>query len=208
MSLTAKVGIFGGTFNPLHNAHLIVAQTALTQFGLTEVVFVPSGIPPHKEVAEGVDREDRYAMVKEGILPYHSLSVSRIEIDRAGPSYTIDTIRALKEIHPEGICFIVGADLLLQIETWKEPQELLQSVPFIIAPRAGVAKERFSVPPFDRAEVHFLRMNEVDLSSTWVRKRLKQGRAIEGCVPHEVTAYIEEHSLYRYREPVKIAEQE
>jgi len=200
LSFTARVGVFGGTFNPLHDAHLLVAQTALTQFELSEIIFVPSGIPPHKEVAEGIDREDRYAMVKEGITPYPHFSISRIEIDRAGPSYTIDTIRALKEDHPEGICFIVGADLLLQIETWKEPQALLQSVPFLIAPRAGVAKERFSVPPFDRAEIHFLRMTEVDLSSTSVRKRLKQGQAIERCVPHEIAAYIEEHSLYRYRE--------
>jgi len=157
LSLEGKTGLFGGTFNPLHNAHLLVAEKALSQFGLREVIFVPCGIPPHKEVADGVNKEDRYEMVRRAIAGRPRFSVSRIEIDRAGPSYTIDTIRAMKGEHPEGLCFIVGADLLSQIETWKEPEALLASVPFIVAPRAGVDMRIFSAPPFDRAEIHFLR---------------------------------------------------
>lgn len=204
MNLAGRVGLFGGTFNPLHEAHILVARTAIEQFGLSEVIFIPSGIPPHKEVAEGVSKEDRYAMVKQGIAADTRFSVSRIEIDRLGPSYTIDTIRALKREYHVGLCFIVGADLLLQIDTWKEPQELLASVPFLIAPRNEISKETFRVPPFDRARIHFLEMEAVDLSSTWIRNRVKQGETVMDCVPLSVATYIEEHGLYRDRQPAEI----
>jgi len=197
LSLKGKVGLFGGTFNPLHKAHMLVAEKALAQFALSEVIFVPCGIPPHKEVADGVSKEDRYEMVRRAIAGRPRFSVSRIEIDRAGPSYTIDTIRALIGKYPEGLCFIVGADLLSQIDTWKEPQALLEIVPFIVAPRDGVKKEIFSAPPFDRAEIHFLDMEEVDLSSTWVREAVRKGEEFARFVPPQVTAYIQEHGLYR-----------
>ncbi len=197
MSLEGRVGLFGGTFNPLHNAHLIVAENALTQFKLREVIFIPCGIPPHKEVADGVTKEDRYEMVRRAIAGHPRFSVSRIEIDREGPSYTIDTIRALKGKYPEGLCFIVGADLLAQIDTWREPEALLKSVPFIVAPRDRVRKEIFFVPPFDRAEIHFLDMDEVDLSSTWVREAVRHGKDYESHVPPVVADYIREHGLYQ-----------
>lgn len=197
LSLETRVGLFGGTFNPLHDAHLLVADKALEQFALGGVVFIPSGIPPHKEVENGVSKEDRYEMVKRAIAPYRNFSVSRIEIDREGPSYTIDTIRAMREIYPQGICFIVGADLLLQIETWKEPQALLASVPFVLAPRDGITCEAFSASPFALAEIHFIDMEEVDLSSTWVRRRVKHGEAFEEWVPPQVATYIGKHHLYR-----------
>ena len=197
MNLGNRVGLFGGTFNPLHNAHLLVAERALQQYALSEVVFIPSGIPPHKQVEDGIDKEDRYEMVGQAIASNSRFSVSRIEIDREGPSYTIDTIRSLKRVYLQGVCFIVGADLLLQIETWKEPQELLASVPFIIAPRDGVCKEAFLRPTFDRAELHFLAMKEVDLSSSWVRERVKDGEAIQDWVPPVIAEYIEQHGFYQ-----------
>jgi len=203
LNLSGRIGLFGGTFNPLHSAHLIVAKAAYEQFGLSEIVFIPSGIPPHKEIQANVTKEDRYAMVKEAIEPYGYFSVSRVEIDREGPSYTIDTIRALEADYPQGLCFIVGADLLMQIETWKNPRELLTSVPFLIAPRNGISKETFAAPPFDRAMIFFLEMEEVDLSSTWVRAQIEQGEGIPDCVPEPVANYIEEHGLYQHREPVQ-----
>lgn len=202
LNLTGRIGLFGGTFNPLHSAHLLVAEAAYEQFGLSQVIFIPSGTPPHKEILSDVTREDRYAMVKLAIAEFPHFSVSRVEIDRDGPSYTIDTIRALQGDYPQGLCFIVGADLLLQIETWKEPRELLASVPFIIAPRDGIKRERFSAPPFDRARISFLEMDEVDLSSTWVREQIMSGGGVPDCVPGSVARYIEEHGLYQYREPV------
>ena len=203
MNLTGRIGLFGGTFNPLHSAHLLVAKAAYEQFELSRVVFIPSGIPPHKEILANVTKEDRYAMVKRAIAPFPHFSVSRIEIDRDGPSYTIDTIRSLHGDYPQGLCFIVGADLLSQIETWKEPHKLLESVPFLIAPRNRVPRELFEAPPFDRARISFLDMEEVDLSSTWVRNQIRRGEGIPDCVPEPVADYIEEHGLYQYREPVQ-----
>jgi nicotinate-nucleotide adenylyltransferase len=199
-----KVGLFGGTFNPVHDAHLLVAKTAVEQFALREVVFIPTGIPPHKSVEDGVSKEDRYEMVRRAVRAYPCFSVSRIEIDRKGPSYTIDTIRTLKHDYPEGLCFIIGADLLLEIETWKEPEALLSSVPLIVAPRYGIGVEAFSSSPFDVAEIHFLEMEEVDLSSTWVRERVKCAETIADWVPSEVVAYIEKHGLYRDKHLTKI----
>ena len=200
LNLEDRIGLFGGTFNPLHNAHLVVAEKALAQYALAEVVFIPSGIPPHKQVEDGVDKQDRYEMVEQAIASDARFSVSRIEIDRQGPSYTIDTIRSLKEVYPQGVCFIVGADLLLQIETWKEPQELLASVPFVIAPRDGVHREAFLRPPFDRARLHFLAMEEVDLSSSWLRERVRKGEEIQQWVPPVVAEYIEQHGFYQGRQ--------
>jgi len=200
LSLHGKVGLFGGTFNPLHEAHLLVARVALTQCALSEVLFVPAGIPPHKEVEDGIHKEDRYEMVRRAIADTPGLGVSRIEIDRDGPSYTIDTIRSLRIAYPEGLAFIVGAELLLQIETWKEPKALLGSVPFIVAPRDGIPREAFARAPFDRAELHFLGMEEVDLSSTWVRERLRRGEAVDAWVPRPVVDYIAERRLYRQGE--------
>ncbi len=201
LSLNGRIGLFGGTFNPLHNAHLLVAEKALAQFGLKEVIFIPCGIPPHKEVADGVTKEDRYEMVRRAIAGHPRFSVSRIEIDRDGPSYTIDTIRALTGKYPEGMCFIVGADLLAQIDTWKEPEALLASVPFIVAPRDGIPRDIFAAPPFDRAEIHFLAMDEVDLSSTWVREAVRNGQDYVDHVPPVVADYIREHGLYRKLTP-------
>jgi nicotinate-nucleotide adenylyltransferase len=204
LNLKNSVGLFGGTFNPLHDAHILVAKNALTQYALREVIFIPSGVPPHRDVEDGVSKEHRYEMVKRAIKPFARFSVSRIEIDRTGPSYTIDTINALRSCYPRGLCFILGADLLLEIETWKEPRALLKDIPFIVAPRHGISIEAFSIPLFDSAKLHFLEMKEVDLSSTWIRERVKRGEGIEDWVPHEVAAYIDAHGLYRNKRLAKM----
>jgi nicotinate-nucleotide adenylyltransferase len=200
LSLKGRVGLFGGTFNPLHNAHIRVARAALEQCGLSRVLFIPNGIPPHKGPLEGISGEDRYRMVRAAIARFEEFDVSRIEIDREGPSYTIDTIRALKEDYRQGICFIVGADRLLDISTWREPEALLRSVPFVIAPREGVSRDALDRPPFDAALIRFLDMEEVDLSSSWVRERVASGEEIGVWVPPEVAGYIAENGLYRDRE--------
>lgn len=197
MSLKGRVGLFGGTFNPLHNAHLEVARVALNQYELSRIVFVPNGIPPHKEQLLGGDKEARFEMVRLAVEAIPRFDVSRIEVDREGPSYTIDTIRALKEDYPQGICFIVGADRLLKLDTWKEPHELLRSVPFVIAPRSGVSLDVFDVSPFREAVIVPLEMEDVDLSSSALRERIRCGESIREWVPRQVAEYIEEHKLYR-----------
>ncbi len=200
MSLKGRVGLFGGTFNPLHNAHIRVARIALEQCELSKILFIPNGIPPHKGPLRGISGEDRYRMVQAAIARYEGFDVSRIEIDREGPSYTIDTIRTLKDDYDQGVCFIVGADRLLDITTWREPEALLQSVPFVIAPREGVAEDAFDLSPFDAALVYPLDMEEVDLSSSWLREKVAHGEEIDEWVPPEVAAYIAENGLYRNRE--------
>ena len=194
------MGLFGGTFNPLHNAHLEVAKTALNQYELSGIVFIPNGIPPHKERVMDGDKEARYEMVRLAVESIPEFDVSRIEVDREGPSYTIDTIRALKDDYPQGICFIVGADRLLKLDTWKEPHELLRSVPFIIAPRSGVSLDIFDVSPFSEAVIVPLQMEDVDLSSSGLRDRIQRGESIREWVPQQVAEYIEEHKYYRKRE--------
>ena len=208
LNLENSVGLFGGTFNPLHDAHILVAEKALEQYALREVVFIPSGVPPHKEVEGGVSKEDRYEMVKRVTARSAAFSVSRIEIDHKGPSYTIDTIRALRSCYPTRLCFILGADLLVQIETWKESGTLLDSIPFIVAPRHGIDRTLFSASPFDSAEIHFLEMKEVDLSSKWIRERIERGDGIEDWVPAEVAEYINTQRLYRSRHSTKLTTSE
>lgn len=203
MNLKGRVGLFGGTFNPLHNAHLEVARAALQQCQLSQIVFIPNGIPPHKEKTFGVDKEARFEMVRLAVTGTPEFSVSRIEVDREGPSYTIDTIRALKDHYTQGICFIVGADRLLKLDTWKEPHALLRSVPFIIAPRSGVSLEVFDVSPFREAVIVPLRMADVDLSSSALRERVQRGESIRKWVPEQVARYIEEHDFYRRRKLAK-----
>ena len=194
------MGLFGGTFNPLHNAHIEVARTALEQYELSRVVFIPNGVPPHKGRELGADKEARFEMVQLAIEAIPEFAVSRIEVDREGPSYTIDTIRAIKDDYPQGICFIVGADRLQKLDTWKEPHELLRSVPFVIAPRSGVNLDVFDVSPFREAVIVPLKMQDVDLSSSELRERAQRGESICRWVPTQVAEYIEEHKCYRKQE--------
>lgn len=199
MSLAGRVGLFGGTFNPIHIGHLRVAEEALRQFNLREVLFIPTGQPPHREVADGVSGELRYEMVKLAIAGRPGLSVSRVELDRPGPAYTVDTITLLKQEYPEGVAYIVGADIFSQIEIWHDWQRLLTLCPFIVAPRPGVDLQVFQKPPFDRAEVHFLNMTPIALSSTEVRRRYRLGLPTAGLVPEAVDRFIREHGLYGAR---------
>lgn len=196
MSLAGKVGLFGGTFNPVHIGHLRVAEEALRQFSLREVVFIPTGRPPHREVANGVPGELRYEMVKLAIAGRPGFSVSRVELDRPGPAYTVDTIELLKKEHPEGVVYIVGADIFAQIEIWHDWPRLLTLCPFIVAPRPGVDLSVFQRPPFDRAEIHFLNMTPIALSSSEVRRRYRLGLPTAGLVPDVVDRFIRERGLY------------
>lgn len=194
-----RTGLFGGAFDPPHRAHLRVAQEALRQCGLERVLLVPNGVAPEKARTQA-SAEDRYRMVQALVRGRRGLAASRIEIDRQGPSYTIDTIRAMEDDYPEGLCFILGADRLLGIDTWKESRELLRSVPFVVAPRPGVTLSGGSAAPWDGAAICVLDMEPVDLSSTYVREMASRGEDIAEWVPKGVASYVREHGLYRTRE--------
>lgn len=196
MPLAGKTGLFGGTFNPIHMGHLRVAEEALRQLGLAQVVFIPTGHPPHREVENGVPGELRYEMVKLAIADRPGFCVSRVELDRPGPAYTVDTIDLLVREHPGGVAYIVGADIFAQIDIWHDWPRLLTLCPFIVAPRPGVDLRIFSRPPFNRAEIHLLSMAPLAISSSEVRRRYRLGLPAIGLVPEAVDRFIRAHGLY------------
>lgn len=196
MSLQGRTGLLGGTFNPIHVGHLRVAEEALRQYELREVVFVPTGRPPHRAVAEGTPAEDRYTMVCLATAYHAQFSVSRIEVERAGPCYTIDTVVAMNERCANGVACIVGADIFTRINTWHDWPRLLRSCPFVVAPRPGTEDVSFRHPPFDQAEVHLLQMKPISVSSSEVRRRYRAGLATDGMVPPAVDQWIRDHHLY------------
>lgn len=203
MSLRGRTGLFGGTFNPIHVGHLQVAEEAWRQCGLRRIVFLPTGYPPHRAVDEGISAETRYTMVRLAVEGDARFTVSRFEVDRVGPCYTVDTIAALNEAHREGVAYIVGADIFAQIETWHDWQRLLTSCPFIVAPRPGVPAATFHRPPFDQAEVHFLEMPTIAVSSSEVRRRYREGLSTLGMVPPAVDRWIRINGLYGVAPPPK-----
>ncbi|GAB6100226.1 nicotinate-nucleotide adenylyltransferase [Halanaerocella petrolearia] len=193
------IGIMGGTFDPIHNGHLLTAECAAYQYDLDQVIFVPSGNPPHKTEQRITDAEDRYVMALLATMSNPKFTVSRIEIDRTGLSYTIDTVRAFKEIYPEAeIYFITGADAILEIFTWKNPEELLKEAKFIAASRPGYSLSKLGQEVYDsyRDSIHILEIPNLAISSTDIRHRIEAGRTIKYQLPEEVEAYIGKHDLY------------
>ncbi len=196
MSSSSRVGLFGGTFDPIHNAHLEVARQSLVQEDLDKVILIPSKHPPHKTEKGMTPANLRYEMVDLAIEGKPSLEVSPVEINREGPSYTIDTLREMEQVYDD-IAFIVGADNLINIDTWKSPERLLNSCPFIVAPRGGILEGDFEKDIFQGKDLRFLNMSEISLSSTEVRERIVEGESVDGMVPEEVFEFIVKKGLYR-----------
>ena len=189
-------GLIGGTFDPIHIAHLVMAEEALEQLRLSTVVFVPAARPPHKRGASLASFDDRIEMVRRALLGNARLSVSDVEGRRPDVSYTIDTVRMFRRERPgERLCLIVGSDSLAQLATWKSPDELLSECEFVVAPRPGFTVEQ--AEPRFRDRVRLLDMPSLDVSSSDIRERVRLGRSIRYLVPSEVEAYIREKNLYR-----------
>lgn len=196
MNSSSRVGLFGGTFDPIHNAHLEVARQSLVQMDLSKVILIPSKHPPHKSEEGMTEAGVRYEMVKLAIKGKDNLEVSPVEINRKGPSYTIDTLEEMKEVYGN-IAFIVGADNLINIDTWKEPEKLLESCPFIVAPRGGILRGDFEKEIFEGKDLRFLNMSEISLSSTEVRERIMEGQPVDGMVPEKVREFIRKNEIYK-----------
>ena len=198
-----RVGVMGGSFNPIHIGHLVTADEARYTFSLDEVVFVPAGQPWQKESGEVAPAEHRYMMCVIATSPDPTFRVSRIEIDRPGPTYTLDTLQALKSERPaEELFFITGADAILQILTWKDPEAVLREARFIAATRPGYDLDRLEkeLPRGLEDRVAIMEIPALAISSTDVRLRAREGRPIRYLLPTGVAEYIEKNSLYRGRQ--------
>jgi nicotinate-nucleotide adenylyltransferase len=194
-----RLGVMGGTFDPIHYGHLVTAEEALVQFSLDEVVFVPTGQPWMKEGGDVSPPEDRYLMTVIATASNPRFSVSRVEIDRDGPTYTVDTLRALAAMNRDAeLYFITGADAIFEIFDWKDPDEVLHLAHFIAATRPGYDLRRFETRS-ERKQPNVSAMNipALAISSTDVRERVRDGRPIRYLLPEGVKSYIEKSGLYR-----------
>ncbi|HEV8152844.1 MAG TPA: nicotinate-nucleotide adenylyltransferase [Solirubrobacteraceae bacterium] len=198
------VGILGGTFNPPHLGHLVMAQEARDQLGLERVVLMPAGVPPHKEVL-GADPGPaaRLELCRLAAADDDGLAVWDLEMRRAGPSFTVDTLRVLHERDPElDLTFIVGGDMAETLPSWREPEAVLGLARLAVAERSGVRREALMerLAPLRGSErVAFFDMPRLDISSSDIRERVAGGRPIRHLVPDAVAAEIAARRYYRPR---------
>jgi nicotinate-nucleotide adenylyltransferase len=190
----------GGTFDPIHYGHLVTAEAALWKFALDEVVFVPTGHPWMKEHKEVSPAEDRYLMTVIATASNPRFSVSRIEVERDGPTYAVDTLQELRRQAEEelDLYFITGADAILEIFQWKDPDEVLSMAHFIAATRPGHDITRLQeAAPTSHPHISVMDIPALSISSTDVRRRVRDGEPIRYLVPEGVHAYIHKMGLYR-----------
>ncbi len=198
-----KLGILGGTFNPPHIGHLICAQEAVDQLELDRLVLMPAHQPPHKQIAADPGAEARHELCRLAIGGDERFAVSRLELDRAGRSYTVDTLRALHDEHPQDdLTFIVGGDMARSLPTWREPEAVLELATLAVAERAGSEREDIrgelrALRGAGGERVRFFDMPRVDVSSSQVRERVATGRPIRYLVPDAVADAIAQNGWYR-----------
>ncbi len=195
-----RLGVMGGTFDPIHYGHLVTAEEALQQFGLDGMIFVPTGQPWMKEHEVVSPPEDRYLMTVIATASNPLFRVSRLEVDRDGPTYTVDTLRGMKaELGTETeLFFVTGADAVLEIFQWKDPGELFELAHFIAATRPGYDIAGFSAhAPTKHPGITVMNVPALAISSTDIRARIGAARPIRYLVPEGVKSYIEKAALYR-----------
>lgn len=197
-----RLGIMGGTFDPVHYGHLVAAEGVRHEFELEKVIFIPAARPPHKTDKEMTSPEHRLAMVKSAISSNKYFEISAIEAKRKGISYTIDTVREVRELNPgASIYFITGADAVLEILTWKKVEELLGICKFIAATRPGYNLENLeqtlsSLPGEYFKNIYTMEVPALAISSTDIRYRVSRGWPIKYLLPETVERYIYENKLY------------
>lgn len=187
-----RIGILGGTFNPVHSGHLHMAKVALRKLRLRAVIFVPTFIPPHKRVRANISAEDRVRMLQLALEGNKRFTISLYEIRRKGISYSINTIKYFKKKYGSNaeLFFLIGADSLMGLKTWKSIKRLLELAQFVVIPRPGFNAKK---APSNIIEIRTLGK---DISSAAVRKLIKKGRSIKRFVPKKVFRYIKRRGLY------------
>lgn len=220
-----RIGLFGGTFNPIHRGHLWAASEVKKRFNLDQISLIPAALPPHKAPGQVAKADDRLAMINLAVADFSGFTVSDVELNRSGPSYTIDTIRYFKQSLGEDarIYLIMGLDAFIEIHTWKSHQELLEQIAFIVIARPGEgyadARQGWEVLAaylkstlsadyqFGAADacytskgkqpIYIRDVQALNISSTKIREKVKKKQSIEGLVPPGVAGYIRLKGLYR-----------
>jgi nicotinate-nucleotide adenylyltransferase len=201
-----RIGVLGGAFNPPHTGHLVLAQEALVQMELDSVVFMPMGRAPHREIAPDPGAEVRFELAEAAVAGDDRFSTSRLEVDREGPSYTVDTLRQLREEHPDDeLVWILGGDQAAALKRWREPDAVLELATIAATDRgawrrAGIFVEAAHLRNSERLK--FFEMPPIGLSSSLVRRRVARGQPIRYLVPDRVMELIESRGLYGEGAPV------
>ena len=192
---------FGGTFNPIHNGHVVCAQAVAAQCGYDRILLIPSAQPPHKDTAELASAQNRLAMCRLAIAAIPEgdklFSVSDIETRRPGPSYTLDTARQLRAQGVLQVNWLIGADMLMYLPKWHQPLELLNEVNFVIMARPGWTIDWAKLPgEYQQLKSHLVETPLIEISSSDIRRRVRAGLPIDSLVPTGVSQYISRHNLY------------
>lgn len=199
-----KLGIMGGTFDPVHYGHLVIAECAHYEFYLEKVVFVPSGRPAHKMSHVITGAEHRYRMVEMAVAGNPKFDISREEINRAGPSYAVDTLKNFQKLYGSEteLFFITGADAIVEILTWKRVDEVMGMCSFVAATRPGYSLPQLNsairaLPPDFQKKIFTFEIPGIAVSSTEIRQRMQAGQPIKYLLPDAVEQYIFEHEIYK-----------
>ncbi len=197
-----RLGIMGGTFDPIHYGHLVAAESARIELRLDHVLFIPTGIPPHKIDRPITDADLRFEMVEMSIRSNKYFMASRMEIEREGPTYTSDTLRILHDLFPEQeLYFITGSDALRELLTWREPEEIVKLAKIVGASRPGYDSRDLLAKvnrkfPFTKGRISQLEVPALAISSTDIRVRVQNQKSIRYLLPDEVRLFIKTNNLY------------
>lgn len=196
-----RYGIMGGTFNPIHLAHIYIAYEAKEKLNLDKVIFIPTGNPPHKRDNNIIDAKLRYEMVKEAIESYENFTISDYEISKEGYSYTYETLKYFKEDDVE-LFFIAGGDSLDYVDKWRNTKEILENCTFVVFNRGNFDKDALRekksyLEGKYNANIVVLDIVDMDISSSMIRARIKEGKRVDFFLPFKVLNYIQSNSLYR-----------
>ncbi len=193
-----RIGILGGTFDPIHNGHIMIAQQAIHELDLERLILLPAGQPYHKET-DGADKQTRYEMTCLAAKEF-GFAMSDFEIKREKPSYTVESMKYFKSVYPDDtLVFIVGADSLDYVDKWVDSETLLSMVEIAAAGRSGEEMEtkKLKLEREFQAVIHLLHNERADISSSMIRERIRKGEPVQQFLPESVWTYLKEHQVYK-----------